>query len=655
MNLLITSLEPIASRLGMTLMHSLWEGAIIAAVLATILHLPRVRSASVRYAISCGAMLLFVLVVVGTFVAIAPASPQQMPGVRPPLTLVNNPSFALPHHPLIQSQQLAVRQIDPMRWLGFAWLAGTLGVTLWHLAGWFRIYRSMRNNGRELDAPPVLGKLAKSLGIRRIIRLLEVASLNGPGVVGVIRPVILIPLGFFNDLTPEQVEAILLHELAHIRRHDYLVNLFQVVVESLLFHHPATWWISAQIRREREHCCDDIAVSRYTAKNYVSALLALEQRRQPMANAMVAATGGTLLDRAERLLGRSAKKKPRPIRSLLAAAFAAGIVLACSALPIALQGCDKSKPLSASAAATELKSEGITDDDLKPDYSVERIGPGDVLEVVISDLTGPGVQTIKKAIVSAPDGTIAMPLISKGIKLAGLTDVEAQLAIAKAYRDAQIISNAQVSVSRIEARSTMYTVLGGGVVRPGELAMQTPDTRLTTALVGSDTRLDGQKTILITRRINGSATRTLRISVSELMAGDANVNVFMRPGDVVLLQPLAELPSTSAAETPQSAVVESGKYYVAGNASIGGIYPIPPENITLKQAIIVAGAAESDAYVSVTRREQSSETIMLQSASVHDLNSGAIPDMIVHPGDTLTLTLEAQKWQGTTTQQTLKP
>ena len=80
-------------------------------------------------------------------------------------------------------------------------------------------------------------------------------------VVGWLRPVILLPASALTGLAPSQLEAVIAHELAHIRRHDYLVNLFQTTVETLLFYHPASWWISRQIRAEREHCCDDVAVS----------------------------------------------------------------------------------------------------------------------------------------------------------------------------------------------------------------------------------------------------------------------------------------------------------------------------------------------------------------------------------------------------------
>jgi beta-lactamase regulating signal transducer with metallopeptidase domain len=112
-----------------------------------------------------------------------------------------------------------------------------------------------------------------------------------------------------SGLTPEQLQAILAHELAHVRRHDYLVNLLQSVVETLLFYHPATWWVSSQVRAEREHCCDDLAVEVCGDRLvYVTALAELTTIANHRAFAL-AATDGSLINRVQRILGR-----PRPMK-----------------------------------------------------------------------------------------------------------------------------------------------------------------------------------------------------------------------------------------------------------------------------------------------------------------------------------------------------
>jgi uncharacterized protein (TIGR03435 family) len=129
-------------------------------------------------------------------------------------------------------------------------------------------------------------------------------------VVGWLRPVVLLPIAAVAGLTPEQVHAILAHELAHVRRHDAFVNFGQTVAETLLFYHPAVWWISARIRVEREHCCDDVALAATgDAFAYASALAELESRRSIEPTFALAATGGPLLRRVARLLS------PPPARS----------------------------------------------------------------------------------------------------------------------------------------------------------------------------------------------------------------------------------------------------------------------------------------------------------------------------------------------------
>ena len=159
-------------------------------------------------------------------------------------------------------------------------------------------------------APPewqeTLRKLGARIGLSRPVRLLVSALVQVPTVVGWLRPVVLVPVGALGGLPAEHLEALLLHELAHIRRHDYLVNMLQSVAEALLFYHPAVWWVSGHIRAERELCCDDVAVSvSGDALTYARALAQLESYRPAHLSAAVAANGGSLSDRIARLLGQS--------------------------------------------------------------------------------------------------------------------------------------------------------------------------------------------------------------------------------------------------------------------------------------------------------------------------------------------------------------
>ena len=143
------------------------------------------------------------------------------------------------------------------------WLAGVAILTLRLFSGWMWVQRMKSHDAQPVhEGLDAMGRrLMRRLHIVRAVRFLESRRVDVPTVIGWLRPVVLLPVSTLAGLTPRQVEAILAHELAHIRRHDYLVNLLQTVVETLLFYHPAVWWLSHRIRVERENCCDDLAVS----------------------------------------------------------------------------------------------------------------------------------------------------------------------------------------------------------------------------------------------------------------------------------------------------------------------------------------------------------------------------------------------------------
>ena len=174
----------------------------------------------------------------------------------------------------------------------------------------------------------------RRLHIGRAVRLLESTSVSVPTVIGWLRPVVLLPASAMAGLAPNQMEAILAHELAHIRRHDYIVNLFQTVVETLLFYHPAVWWLSRRIRAERENCCDDLAVSLCgDPVAYAAALAELEGLRSTTGDLVLAATGGSLLQRVRRLLGVPTHAGRAP--GWLAAGVALLVVISMSAGAVA--------------------------------------------------------------------------------------------------------------------------------------------------------------------------------------------------------------------------------------------------------------------------------------------------------------------------------
>jgi hypothetical protein len=145
-----------------------------------------------------------------------------------------------------------------------------------------------------------------------------------PAVVGVLKPTVLIPASMITGLTTEQLDALIIHELAHIRRHDYLLNLIQTIIETLLFYHPVVWWVSHSIRVEREHCCDDLAVSNCCDPVvYAKALTSLEESRHASIGWVMAADRGNLLRRVERLLLPSLTRSDNASRILAGVAIMA--------------------------------------------------------------------------------------------------------------------------------------------------------------------------------------------------------------------------------------------------------------------------------------------------------------------------------------------
>ncbi len=158
------------------------------------------------------------------------------------------------------------------------------------------------------------------MALDRVVRVFESSAVAVPVMVGWIKPVVLLPAAALSGLTPTQVEALIAHELAHVRRHDYIVNLLQSVVETLLFYHPAVWWVSARVRAEREHCCDDLAVGVCDRLVYVTALADLaamtdDVRRRACRDRRFArqpgATDSGALPRQPRVDQLDARRRPR--------------------------------------------------------------------------------------------------------------------------------------------------------------------------------------------------------------------------------------------------------------------------------------------------------------------------------------------------------
>jgi beta-lactamase regulating signal transducer with metallopeptidase domain len=166
------------------------------------------------------------------------------------------------------------------------------------------------------------------MALERVVQVFESTAIAVPMMVGWLKPVVLLPAAALSGLTSDQIEALLAHELAHVRRHDYLVNLLQAAVETLLFYHPAVWWVSRHVRQEREHCCDDLAIAVCGDRAaYAAALADLAAMTTP--RFALAASDGSLLARVKRILGPPADRHSAPVGwtpALLVALLGAALV-----------------------------------------------------------------------------------------------------------------------------------------------------------------------------------------------------------------------------------------------------------------------------------------------------------------------------------------
>ncbi|MEO1129716.1 MAG: M56 family metallopeptidase, partial [Planctomycetota bacterium] len=311
----------IMAALGTAVLHFIWQGAAIGVLAALILATTRRSNAPMRYATTCVAMSLCFAAFTTTFVlaVLPPSGPQQSVA-----TSAQSIAAAL-STAAVQSPDSSGRLIDTVAWL---WLGGVIFFAVRFGLQWLSARRlTMTGTAHpEHQWTHAFDELKRQLGISAHVRMLRSTLAEVPMVVGWFSPVVLVPASAFSSLTPEQLRAVLVHELAHIRRHDHLFNAAQIVIETILFFHPVTWWLSKQIRAEREHCCDEATVR--TTPNpriFAEALARLESTRTR--RAAIAATGGPLMDRIARIVGaRTPSRRSSIWRSALA--LAAGTAVA---------------------------------------------------------------------------------------------------------------------------------------------------------------------------------------------------------------------------------------------------------------------------------------------------------------------------------------
>jgi len=316
--------------LAWSLLHFLWQGAAIAAVAAAFMAV--LRKPASRYLIGITALALMLGSFVVTFAAISEpaATVAEVAAIGVPAAAPTSLNGASQHSVNeLMEEQAAISSASDFAWIARGWLLGVFVFALRIAFGLAVLEQLRRRNLIALPEALVIRFriLQHRLGIRRVIQYCECHSLNVPAVIGLFHPVVLLPVRALTGLTPEQLEAVIAHELAHVKRFDVAVNFFQVIAETLFFFHPAVWWLNKRIRADREDCCDDVAIAECgSTVGYARALATMETWRDVPDFAM-AVTGSPVATRVARLLGISQQQN---------GARTAGIVTASLALATAL-------------------------------------------------------------------------------------------------------------------------------------------------------------------------------------------------------------------------------------------------------------------------------------------------------------------------------
>ncbi|MGA2046106.1 MAG: M56 family metallopeptidase [Terracidiphilus sp.] len=350
-------MTPTVQAIAWTLIHFCWQGAAIALIYRCLSFFTTRSSSNARYVLALCALLLMLAASAATFAfemrtgssaaafatngadtryRISPVKTPQpgMPQAGAPQPVASAPSAgsvhisdSLPQLPALPLQ--VVRLIDGL------WLLGVLTLALRSIGGWWLIQRLRATATVEASAAvrASFGRIAHLLGLEKPVLLRVSSAIAGPVTVGALRALVLLPLSAVTSLSPDELEVVLAHELAHVRRADFVWNLVQTFVETLFFFHPAVWWIGGRIRHERELCCDDLALTVCPdAVVYAHALYRLEQQRSRQLQLAMALDGHqpgrTLRMRIARILGEPvAEAANRGPVSLIAAGAVVVILL----------------------------------------------------------------------------------------------------------------------------------------------------------------------------------------------------------------------------------------------------------------------------------------------------------------------------------------
>ncbi|MAJ46884.1 MAG: hypothetical protein CBC35_06200, partial [Planctomycetes bacterium TMED75] len=265
------------SAFGWTVIHFIWQGALIGLATVGVLECMRGRPATWRYATACVALGLCLVTFLGTFLLLANDTRSSVESVAV-VPMASEISGRTNSDSVTTASGLTTTGSIAMS----LWSIGFILMIVRFLAQWRGSHRLARTAVTTPDAHwcALFEDLKRELRLAPSIRLLQSGLVQTPMVVGWLSPVVLVPAEVFTSLDREQLKLVLLHELSHLRRMDHLINLVQGIVECLLFFHPVTWWLSSQIRIEREHCCDALTLENHDQPRvFAEALFTLERLR----------------------------------------------------------------------------------------------------------------------------------------------------------------------------------------------------------------------------------------------------------------------------------------------------------------------------------------------------------------------------------------
>ncbi len=311
--------EGLINAIGWTIFHSIWQGGAAALLLGIILFFMNRKPARLKYAVSVSALLIVVLASAATFI-IEYKSP------FPVQVIKNKQSFdkviisGIVFENPVAAEQTPSTVFDiaqnyfneHLALFVFAWFIGLMVFSLRFIGSVLSLQRIRSHGLKELDVEWLYRsrEIAKKLGIKNFVFVYESARVKIPVALGYLKPIILLPIGMINGLPYTQVETIIAHELAHIKRYDFLINLIQSFIETVFFYHPAIWWISSQIKEERENCCDDLTIEICNdTLAYSKALYNLQHIKENHPELALAANGNDnqLLRRIKRMNGERSK------------------------------------------------------------------------------------------------------------------------------------------------------------------------------------------------------------------------------------------------------------------------------------------------------------------------------------------------------------